>query len=304
MHLLLHYQDPTGTPRQNWIRVNQMATFGSSNQADYVVDFDPYLEPVHFTISSDGLDWTVESNTRNAISVNQQLVYSCELKDGDLIIAGKTPFYVQLGTKSPSLLVEPESTPEELLEDDLIQYQVRSFSSGVTEFHFPEGLSRVADVMAGLQKHSQTYLIANQVRLPSWSYPNWQPEIEDLFANAPESIRATDSLAIGKIAISIEDQESLADSLATGLAMCLTSKLSTEEFLEKQKIGWAWYSQSSIFRHQIEHGSSYLADMLLAGTWAVVQSKMNSKALFIYCKRVDQASIQDILDDLGFRAAT
>lgn len=85
--------------------------------------------------------------------------------------------------------------------------------------------------------------------------------------------------------------EELTQILASDLMILIVSKLAMLEFLEKQKITWAWFSRSSIFHQQLVHGSKTLAQILFAGiSFAVIVDRATSDILFCGSNRLDEAA--------------
>jgi pSer/pThr/pTyr-binding forkhead associated (FHA) protein len=106
--------------RSVWIQQGQTVQVGRTDRADFKVPEDQMMSRLHFVIeSTSDVCLLRDLASRNGTFVNGALVSSCELADGDQILAGQSRFYVlmdkstrgesQRGTSAPERV--PDSAP-------------------------------------------------------------------------------------------------------------------------------------------------------------------------------------------------
>lgn len=68
-------------------------TLGRSSAADYAFKFDDYMSRMHFSIEPHGTKAIVRDlRSKHGTFVNHRRVHCGQLRDGDLIMAGRTVF--------------------------------------------------------------------------------------------------------------------------------------------------------------------------------------------------------------------
>lgn len=82
--------------QQRWIQRNQQLSVGGSAWADFVVDEDANLSPIHFMISLTDEGCLLYAINDSATYVNGDEVYEARLRNGDRVRAGNLEFVVQL----------------------------------------------------------------------------------------------------------------------------------------------------------------------------------------------------------------
>jgi len=89
------------------------AKVGRTNRADVVVPEDPHLSGVHFCIHFFGDRVLIQDlKSRNGTFVNGAKIDSVQLEDGDIIVAGRTRFQVDIVPALPGEGIQPEYYPE------------------------------------------------------------------------------------------------------------------------------------------------------------------------------------------------
>jgi pSer/pThr/pTyr-binding forkhead associated (FHA) protein len=97
MNCHISVEMPDKSVRSIWIREGQTVQFGRTDWADFTIPSDPMMSRLHFAIDSDNSKSLLRDlGSRNGTFVNGQAVSSCELADGDEIVAGETRFKVSL----------------------------------------------------------------------------------------------------------------------------------------------------------------------------------------------------------------
>jgi hypothetical protein len=154
--------------------------------------------------------------------------------------------------------------------------QVQTYSSGVAEWELSlQDANELWPALGQLCKVPlQPYMLFNGVANRGEATVAAPPLADDFFSNAPPEIRREHSLH----AYQWNDQEAMRKTLQVAAsrdaAMMLFTDLPTKDFLEKQKLVWAWFAKPSLLMFQLRKGSQYLAEMLFSGikTVAIVGS--------------------------------
>lgn len=173
-----------------------------------------------------------------------------------------------------------------------LSHRTTELASGILEHRFETAFDNANFILDQVSAGCNWYLIVNQKRYGDRPVPGWAEEVAgDLFENAPPEIRATDSLFVSRFQRDKVNVEELTKILASDSMILIVSKLEMPEFLEKQKITWAWFSRSSVFHQQLVHGSKTLAQILFAGIqFAVIVDRETSDILVCGSNRLEQAS--------------
>jgi hypothetical protein len=147
-----------------------------------------------------------------------------------------------------------------------LSHTTTELASGIFEHRFETAFENARAILDQVSADNIWYLIVNQKRFGERQVPGWAEEVVgDLFANAPPEIQETESLFVGKFHRDSVNAEELTRILASDSMTLVSSKLAMPEFLEMQKLAWAWFSRSSILHQQLVHGSKNLAKTLFAG---------------------------------------
>lgn len=172
-----------------------------------------------------------------------------------------------------------------------LSHTTAELASGILEHRFETAFENASLILDRVSADCNWYLIVNQKRYGDRPVPGWAEEVAgDLFENAPLEIRATDSLFVSRFQRDKVNAQELAKILASDSMILVVSKLEMPQFLEKQKITWAWFSRSSIFHQQLVHGSKTLAQMLFAGIrYAVIVDRATSDILVCGSSRLEEA---------------
>jgi hypothetical protein len=201
------------------------------------------------------------------------------LEHGDTVHAGGTLFRVTIeGLPEPIVAIVdelPKSPPPH--EPKPLEFSSKYYPSKVAEFTLAAKDSQLATVLNALTNCEfladnkvtgcQLLCAVNTKRLGR-RLATLAPSDSDLFSNAPEEIRETDSLAILPVPSPLQ-----ADVLSElGLAgrrnasFLVLSPQPLAEYLDSHKLVWGWYSRPNILHQQITLGSSVLAEKLVVGS--------------------------------------
>ncbi len=272
MNIILEYSLPQGQSRKVWMSVNQVLRFGRANRADVIIDFDPSMADIHFTVTGQAAEWHIASlGYGNAVFVNGQAISYHLLQHGDTIQAGSTLFRVAIDGKVAAPVrqvaeVHHVPAPVEAKPLTIVSKQhaskVVEFSVAVSDsqqFAFLDALA-AGEFLAG--HHWYCPLNTKRFGKPPVSLTATG---QDLFAHAPDEIRQTDALEVSLVTRPF-DPAVIAEARQAGranAACLLASPLPTPELLEQHKIGWAWFSRPAILSQQLSLGSSMLVEKLL-----------------------------------------
>ena len=102
------------TLRSVWVRHGQTVQVGRNEWADFKVPEDQMMSRLHFAIESKSDSCVIRDlGSRNGTFVNGAPVDSCQLSDGDQILAGQSRFQVVLDNSSPhSVRRQPSGTSD------------------------------------------------------------------------------------------------------------------------------------------------------------------------------------------------
>ena len=273
MNIILEYSLPQGQTRKVWLSVDQALRFGSTSPADVIIDFDPSMAGVHFSVTGQASEWRIASlGYGNKVFVNGQAVHYQLLQHGDTIQAGSTLFRVAIDGKSaepnPSI-PEVNQAPAPPAESQPLSFVTKRHTSNVVEF-----------AVALLDKQLHPFLNA-LISDDSLVTHHWYCALntkrfgrqplhltttgKDLFEHAPEEIRLTDALEVSLIGPPF-NPEVIAETIAAcraNAASLLVTPLELPDLLDNHKLVWAWFSRPAILSQQLTLGSSILAEKLL-----------------------------------------
>ncbi len=271
MNITLEYGQAGGRSRRVWLGKDQVLRFGRSNRADVVIDSDSKLADVHFEVIGLGHEWRITSvGTENTVFVNGKLTNYHPLEHGDLVQAGGTQFWVTIeGLTPPKAPVSEKPSEPVLLEPKALTFSSKAVPSKVVEFTVAaqdSELSVVVNALIATESFADcsVYCALNTKRLgrPLSSLPQGD---SDLFSNAPEEIRESDSLAILPVPSPI-DSSTLGELAFAGrrnASFLVFSPHPLSVYLESHKLVWGWYGRPSILHQQSTLGSSVLAEKLI-----------------------------------------
>ena len=289
MSLVLEFQDRTNTKKTILVLPDYIVSFGTSNQADFVIDFDPSVFDQHFTIFGKEHRWILEAVSDAPVLVNSQMVQHASLGNGDEIVVGKTRFTVRLEGIDPTPPVDPPIAMTVAADPAPFLFESRSLNAEMVEFRAIDAADRVLELISQIQASQLVYLVVNQKRLAGVTIGNWEPETEDLFAQAPNEIRETNSLHVGTLDLKKTSEKDLLLGLVGDAAILFMSNSALPVLLEQQKIAWAWFSRPSIFRQQITLGSESLAKILFAGITLALVIPQGKRDVLMYCRAENRA---------------
>jgi len=161
----------------------------------------------------------------------------------------------------------PETTQmHESSSTDSSQIEPRSLNTGLLVYSIRENSSATNELLKSIiTSGNRIFVLINRKKFGDSEVLGWTPISGDLLEQAPDEIRVTHSLVVGKV-----DPEFLTDPimfrlLGSDAVMVLASKLDGPALLEVRKLLWIWFSKPSILMHQFENGSKPLAKKLLDG---------------------------------------
>jgi len=70
MSLVLEYLNSTNTKKTILVLPDHVVSFGASDQADFMIDFDPSVLDRHFTIFGKERRWVIEAVDDSSVFVN------------------------------------------------------------------------------------------------------------------------------------------------------------------------------------------------------------------------------------------
>jgi len=284
MSLVLEYQNRTNNKKTILVLSDYVVSFGASNQADFMIDFDPSVLDLHFTIFGRERRWVIEAVDDSPVFVNAQRVQHASLGNGDEIMVGNTRFAVRLEGIDVKPSVDPPIAFEVAADPNPILFASRKLNAEMIEIQAFDAADRVLELVSQIKASQLVYLAVNRKRLTGITIGNWEHETEDLFAHAPSEIRETDSLHIGALDLKATSEKDLQLGLVGDAAILFLSLSPLSMLLEQQKLGWAWFSRPSIFRQQITLGSESLAKILFAGITLVLVIPPAKKDVLMYCR--------------------
>jgi len=284
MSLVLEYQDRTNTKKTILVLPVHVVSFGASDQADFMIDFDPSVLDQHFTIFGKEHRWVIEAVGDAPVFVNSQRVQHTSLGNGDEILVGNTRFTVRLEGIDTTPTVDPPIVTAVAANPNPIVFASRKLNAEMVEIQAVDAADRLLELVSKIHASQLVYLAVNQKRLAGVTIGNWQPETEDLFAQAPSEIREKNSLHVGTLDLKGTSEKELRLAMVGDAAILFMSNNPLPALLEKQKLGWAWFSRSSIFRQQITLGSESLAKILFAGINLVLVIPTDKRDVLMYCR--------------------
>lgn len=275
--LVLEFSNSSGKIRRSWVRHFEELVVGRGFSSDLVCDFDLHMADRHFQIAVSEMSWVIRllAPYPAQLFVNGQLITGWEhlLEDGDTIQAGTTSFTVTIeGTvrRQPLADSPPPDLTSAIPDGEIaISWQPhRSCPFCVVLEGQGANISQALRALCG-----PDFLVAtvNHVQL-GWTIRDLASQGEDLFASAPEEIRATDSLHLE--VISIDEFEQKQSALAAGMkgnAVCLliTSK-PLEDLIRDKRSVWAWFARPENLKFHMFHGSEYLRNLILSDLFCVI----------------------------------
>jgi pSer/pThr/pTyr-binding forkhead associated (FHA) protein len=98
--VLIHVLNGPQTGRAHILRVGQSQTFGATQTADIAIPGDPYLSGQHFELLHNGDHCQIRDlKSTSGVWLNDVRVRRARLRSGDVILAGRTRFQVELEWK-------------------------------------------------------------------------------------------------------------------------------------------------------------------------------------------------------------
>jgi hypothetical protein len=293
--LRLEYEDQFGKKRRYALRPFETGTVGSGASDDHYISFDSSLSPGHFSLRFAGNGWMVESSDGNFLNFNGKQVRQAKLESGDRFRAGRTTFVVEIagaGTRSTEGAVSPAvatvSESESLTDQKKSIVQACEFrTSTFGQFHeivVQNGISQWKELLGGTQGNFRLSLTLNTKaeRTINREVPGWQAVTSDLFAAAPDEIRAENSLEIGKWDLSLCTAEDVAKLFPSISMIALIHQIEISDLLEAKKIFWAWFARADLFLFHLKNSSPMLVQNLMSHLHAVAMSDASGKDLVFF----------------------
>ncbi len=264
---------------------------GRSSQADVCVESDTKLADVHFAIEGDGDGWHLRATRGAKVGVNSVPETHCQLKHGDCILAGQTEFRVTIEgyqESSPALATSAPTREQPVIKTPAT-YRTSSCNSGVIQTEVTLNDEPLIDVLEKICGPASLWVAINEQRLGG-PVQGVEKQTEDLFAQAPEEIRETDSLIVASFPREAQVLANIQAAARADGAVLFVSTQSFPQILAEQKIVWAWYSRPSILKQQLSLGSKELAKKLLAAVdMAVLLHTVGSDVLILSRADVNEA---------------
>jgi hypothetical protein len=270
------------------LRLGQRVTVGRAHEADLWCTGDETLGEVHFAVEARAAEgWvTLLAPQAGPLRVNGQAVLDAALRDGDMIQAGQSQFRVTIDQPPP--IAAPASSP---MTPATASLPVRSLSleSGAERLTIADGQQHLPQILAAIGQARRLYVLVN-FRAARQPLPTSIEPDDDLFRQAPDEIRQDNSLHLLPCADTAEALRRIGPLAAKDAAMILVTDQTREQLLVSHQLLWTWLRSPSSLNTQLTHGSSELAEKLLAGIDAILapQSKDGALAVFAAASRAPE----------------
>ena len=264
MRLILDIESVDGSQQTAWMTDSQDLRIGRSSRADVCVEGDAALIDIHFVITGGPDGWSLQAARGAKVGVNGVPEQRCRLKHGDCIVAGQTEFRVTIeGQPVAEVARTAVQSPELTAKKTPFTANMSMCASGVAQIVITLNDTPLIELVKKICGDAGLWVAVNEQRLGG-SIQLVNKQTEDLFAQAPEEIRATDSLVLGDFELSSQVLTNIQSASRADGALMFVSSEPFPKILAEQKIVWAWYSRPSIFKQQLTLGSKELAKKLLS----------------------------------------
>ncbi len=285
MNLTLTYIWRNAAKRQIWLSDGQSVTVGKSRIADFCVEDDERLAPVHFRIALGDSVARVVSASDGSIELrlNGQPILDAKLSDGDVLQAGNCQFKIALES-------EPDVAPATKVVRPTVVSKA-AVESGMVEVRVATREVPLAPLLAWLDDGNRRLLCVNRRRAersrPDSNEVASRP-VDDLLTMAPPEIRNSDSLEIE------EPMDHAACALRWGefsqrdASILVATPLSAQDFIQSRRFVLAWFVRPSILTQQFRNGSLWLASQLTqACDWLATESDGGDLSFFAKAGRAE-----------------
>ena len=260
LDLVLEYSIGYGPTRKFWLRSGETVRVGGTDWADYAVETDSEMSPVHFSVTHAGDRALVRDlNSRNGTYRNGEQIAECNLRNGDTIRAGQTDFHA---TVSNRLSYDDDSDTQSPSHAGEVQldYQVHTQVNGITRLHSVEGTTK-ATVAAGMMSRMRLGILINAkaLSMATLADMSW----------ISRAIQLDESMLM----LSIEhdkDFQSLDDIWGRDSCVVVASEADNDTLHRQVRANSSAFYRSRIVRSQLSQAPAAYVEILMSNLKAVM----------------------------------